>query len=203
MTRGFYNHLIEYVIQPVKRFDLQKSELVRNLNTLIGKNIYKTAYSDVYKQDIDIKEAVDEKGRDLYKLNDIPNLTLMKIVNARYLDNEHIVLLKVEFLQGRVGVIISPVSRNPNDPYKNHSLLQRVARNFLLTIPKEISSTELEAIKKGSIMRGMSVDALYLPWGFPIKENDWGMGGKQLIYGDRLYVYMKNDKVVDWQALSK
>src|SRR5688500_16080632 len=113
-----------------------------------------------------MKEAVDEKGRDLYELNDIPNLTLMKIVNARYLDSEHIVLLKVEFLQARVGVIISPVSRNPNDPYKNHSLLQMVARNFLLTIPKEISSTELEAIKKGSIMRGMSVDALYLSWGF-------------------------------------
>jgi hypothetical protein len=203
MTRDFYTHLIEYVIQPVKRFDAQKNELVENLNTLIGKNIYKAAYSDVYPQDIDIKEVVDKKRRDLYKLNDIPNLTQMKIVNAKFLDNENIVLLKVEFLHGRVGVIISPVNQSPNDPYKNHSLLQRVARNFLLTIPKEISSTELEAIKKGSIIRGMSVDALYLSWGFPIKENDWGLGGKQLIYGDRLYVYMKNDKVVDWQALSK
>jgi hypothetical protein len=90
----------------------------------------------------------------------------VKIVNTKFLDNENIVLLKVEFLHGRVGVIISPVNQSPNDPYKSHSLLQRVARNFLLTIPNEISSTELEAIKKGLIIRGMSVDALYISWGF-------------------------------------
>jgi hypothetical protein len=203
MTRGFYNYLIQYKIQPVKRSDIQKNELEKNLNTLIGKNIYKTAYSYVYPQDIDVREVTDKTSRNLNKLNNIPNLTLMKIVNAKYLDNEHVVLLKVEFLQGRIGVIISPVDRNPNDPYKDDSLLQRVARDFLLTIPKEISTAELEAIKKGSIIRGMSVDALYLSWGFPMKENNWGMGGKQLIYGDRLYVYMRNDKVVDWQALSK
>jgi hypothetical protein len=45
-----------------------------------------------------------------------------------------------------------------------------------VTIPEGTSSTELEAIKKGSIIRGMSVDALYLSWGFPIKKNDWGLG---------------------------
>ena len=40
--------------------------------------------------------------------------------------------------------------------------------------------------------------------GFPTKENDWGRGGKQLIYSDTFFVYVNNDdKVEDWQSLTR
>jgi hypothetical protein len=38
--------------------------------------------------------------------------------------------------------------------------------------------------------------------GFPDKENDWGTGGKQLIYGKSFLVYVnRQETVVDWQSL--
>jgi len=40
--------------------------------------------------------------------------------------------------------------------------------------------------------------------GFPAKENDWGRGGKQRIYLDRLFVYFGHgEKVEDWQSIDK
>jgi hypothetical protein len=65
MTRS-YCTLLEDRIKPVKRFDEQKSELVGNLHTLIGKSIYKAAYSNVYPQDIDVKEVTDKTRSELY-----------------------------------------------------------------------------------------------------------------------------------------
>jgi hypothetical protein len=81
--------------------------------------------------------------------------------------------------------------------------LQRVASSFLTSIPKTLSPVEIEAIKNGSLFRGMSLTALHYSWGYPQKENDWGSTGKQLIYADRLFVYIRDKKVVDWQALSR
>jgi hypothetical protein len=50
----------------------------------------------------------------------------------------------------------------------------------------------------------MSSAALECALGFPKQENDWGKGGKQLIFTDKLYFYVdENEKVVDWQNLDK
>jgi hypothetical protein len=38
--------------------------------------------------------------------------------------------------------------------------------------------------------------------GLPTKENDWGIGGKQLIYGKSLLIYVDTQGLVtDWQVL--
>jgi len=65
-----------------------------------------------------------------------------------------------------------------------------------------ISAEELDAVKKRIVMRGMSTTALRLALGFPKKENDWGKGGKQLIFSEGFLVYVNEDnKVADWQIL--
>jgi hypothetical protein len=45
---------------------------------------------------------------------------------------------------------------------------------------------------------------LYYVVGFPDKENNWGRGGKQLMYGNRLLFYLdENERVVDWQSVDR
>ena len=46
-------------------------------------------------------------------------------------------------------------------------------------------------------------DRTSLGVGFPKKENDWGKGGKQLIFSEGFLVYVNDDdKVADWQILN-
>jgi hypothetical protein len=48
----------------------------------------------------------------------------------------------------------------------------------------------------------MSIDAVYLARGCPDKENDWGSGDIQLVYGNgSKYIYLRDDKVTSWQYL--
>jgi hypothetical protein len=48
----------------------------------------------------------------------------------------------------------------------------------------------------------MSKDALFCSMGFPESTNDWGRGGKQLVYSSTQMVYLDSqNKVVDWQSL--
>jgi hypothetical protein len=57
-------------------------------------------------------------------------------------------------------------------------------------------------IKHKTIYKGMKRDPLEYLFGFADKENDWGSGGKQLIYGKSFLVYLDhNERVVDWQAM--
>jgi hypothetical protein len=40
--------------------------------------------------------------------------------------------------------------------------------------------------------------------GFPDKENDWGSGGKQLIFGKSVFVYLdRSERGMDWQSLDR
>jgi hypothetical protein len=203
ITRNYYTNMKGSILKTIKDFDQQKNQIVQNIQTLVGKTIYPVGYSTIYPQDIGIKEITDTLRKDIYKLNGIENLTPLRIVNAKYLDNEHAILLKVESPQGRIGVILSPLAHISDESFRELPFLQMVAHSFLTSIPKTLSATEIEAIKKGSIFRGMSLTALHYSWGYPKKENDWGSTGKQLIYTDRLFVYIRDKKVVDWQALSR
>ncbi len=77
-----------------------------------------------------------------------------------------------------------------------------ISSGLLSSLPMGISAEELDAVKKRIVMRGMSTTALRLALGFPKKENDWGKGGKQLIFSEGFLVYVNEDnKVADWQIL--
>ncbi len=49
----------------------------------------------------------------------------------------------------------------------------------------------------------MSRQAVIYSWG-ATTENDYGKGGKQMVYGDNQFVYLDNSgKVTDWQSMDK
>lgn len=197
-TRGSYTTMIGSDWQFASVVEKERDEISKNINSLIGKVIYPVAYSMVYPTDIDMKELTDELRSDQYRIQ-IANLTPLTITKAKYLDGENQILLKVEFSNGSSGIIIHKIRSDPQDA----SFFERARGGFLTKIPTSLTKKEIDAIRKGSIFRGMSTKALYYSWGFPKEENDWGRGGSQLLYGNKQIVYTDNNKVKDWQSLSR
>jgi len=73
------------------------------------------------------------------------------------------------------------------------------------SMPTNLTPREIEAVRKGTIFKGMSKSAVHYTIGFPEKENDWGRSGKQLIYfRNTLFVYLDaTEHVVDWQSTER
>jgi hypothetical protein len=201
ITTGYYTTIMGEELELASNVDANKDEIQRNIDSLTGKIIFPVAYSKIFPPEADIKDITNTLSSSLNKLRDIPNLTPLKILKAKYLENENGVLLKVEFLGDKTGIIFS---RFQNDMSGQKLLfLEKATSGFLTEIPKSLTAKEVKAIKEGAIFKGMSWLALYYSWGFPKNKNDWGTGGEQFIYGDNLFVYVKSGKVVDWQSLSR
>jgi hypothetical protein len=94
-----------------------------------------------------------------------------------------------------------------------HGVLARIALTsrysasilvrLLLKIPPTLTSQEIAAIRSRKIFRGMSRRAVFYSWGVT-EENDYGRGGRQLVYGDRQFVYLDNKgTVTDWQSVGR
>ena len=82
----------------------------------------------------------------------------------------------------------------------DNSFLGRSIGSLLMAVPPNLTPREVEAIKSKKIVRGMSRRAVFYSWG-TTTENDYGRGGKQLVYGDKQFVYLDPDgKVTDWQS---
>jgi hypothetical protein len=91
------------------------------------------------------------------------------------------------------------ISRNGND----NSFLGRSAGTLLLTIPLNLTPQDIAAISSRKVFRGMPRQAVFYSWG-KTAENDYGKGGKQLVYGENQFVYLNNDGIVtDWQSLDR
>ena len=82
---------------------------------------------------------------------------------------------------------------SPNDPLA--VLVTKVNaespwKQVSLTLPQEFTPVELRAIQGGYAERGMSETALECAIGLAEHTNDYGKGGKQLVYsGGNLLVY--------------
>ena len=203
ITTGYYNTIIGTNLELVSKAYLIKNEISKNINSLIGKTIFPVAYSIIFPPNADLKDITDILQRDFNKMRDVPNFTPLKLIKAKYLENENGILLKVEFLGDRNGIIFSEFPTDKSSQKWSFLTKATYSSGVLTQIPKDLTAKEVKAVRDGSIFRGMSIDALHYSLGFPQEENDWGSGGKQLIYGDSVFVYIKSDKVVDWQLLSK
>lgn len=207
MYEGYYSRILNYELKILSDFEETRNQILSRIDSLVGKTIYPVAYSCVFPPDSEIDIMAGHFITCIgYKL-DIPNLTPLKIVKVKYLEKQHAILLKVEFLNGKTGLIFRDLNRL-RTPITEQKLLDEGILGFYENIDKHedfkgITEKEVQAIKKGTIFRGMSENALHFSIGFPSKENDWGRGGKQLIYYDRIYVYIKDGKVIDWQVMSK
>jgi len=179
--------------------DALAQEMTTKLPSLVGGTFYACEFTHLYSTDATLEEIL-EASRILKQLTDVPLLVPLKVTAAKYNESASAVILKLRLPDGRDALAVA--SGYPLTD-KDETFLQRVSASLLSEIPKKLTPQEIRAIKKGSIFRGMSEDALYCSLGFPKSENDWGRGGKQLLYTDNLMVYLDNqDKVIDWQSLN-
>jgi hypothetical protein len=184
--------------------DAHAQIVARNLPSTIGQRVYAVHDSMLFGPDISPAELLDMTSRQKKQARDVPLLTPMTIVAAKYNDRYDFIVWKLRLDNGREVIAASryrdeDVSKNGND----NSFLGRSMSSLLLKIPSNLTSQEIEAIRSRKIFRGMSRQAVYYSWGVT-KENNYGSGGKQLVYGENQFVYLDNSGIVtDWQSLDR
>jgi len=203
-TTGFYSSMIGRTIQLVSVADSLKKEIESDLSQLIGKKLYKAGYTKLLDSTLSLKELLDRDKRELHRDHDTKNLTPLKVIDTKFLEAEKAVVLKVELPNGQNRLLFGESDGyDTKYPYKR-TLLQRIGISAEEKIPEKFSRNELAAIKRGEILRGMSLEALYWSWGYPEKTNDYGQGGKQLVYhinyGSQ-YIYVDGKMVRDWHFI--
>jgi hypothetical protein len=194
----------EMELLPVSVRDVHAEIVARNLPSVIGHKVYAVHASLLFGLDITTAELLDIGSRLIKRLQDVPLLTPMTIVAAKYNDRYDLIVWKLRLPDGREIMSAAryrdeDLSENGND----NSFLGRSIGRLLLNIPSNLTSEEVVAISGRKIFRGMSRRAVFYSWGVTT-ENDYGKGGTQLVYGENQFVYLDNrGKVTDWQSLDR
>lgn len=183
-------------IELVSVRDAHADYLGKALPEAVGGALYAIGDSKVYPPESTLKELTDITSFEL-PLSKVPNLQPLRIIDARYNGEVDRVILKLQLPDGRFGIVATPY-----DESRGSTILSRIARGFLVQIPTDLTAREIAAIQEHKIFRGMSRRAVTLSWGSPGKVNDWGGGGKQLVYDDghQLVYIDTNGVVTDWQS---
>jgi hypothetical protein len=207
---GSYGMLTTYSTiaeQNVQFADEQQkvADMIRlNENKLIGTPLYACEYSHLYEPDTTLEEMTG--SRELLKRIDSTRTPLLKplpIQNIKFIAASNIVVMKLKLPDDTSALAYTPLNlMHSEDDDKPMSPTAQIAGSFFTSVPKSYSPKEIDAIQKGTIFRGMSKEALECVMGFAKNENDWGTGGKQLVFSDTFLVYLDHfDKVVNWQSL--
>ena len=182
--------------------------MAKELPLLIGKTVYAVGYSRLYQPDTSLEELVGEDRKGVLKHlrpSDIPLLQPMTILAAKYIDSAGVVF-KLKLPNGKEALSFTS-THDCREVDSDRPFSERVigVLNLKIKIPKKLTQREISAIRNGTIYKGMTEDALDYMLGFNDKENDWGRGGRQLVYHDgRLIVYLdRNNRVEDWQSFDK
>ena len=184
--------------------DAHAEIVARSLPQTIGKKVYAVHDSLLFGVDITPEDVLDLGRRITKQLTDFPLLTPMTIVAATYNDRYDFIVWELRLDDGREVISASryrdeDVSKIGND----NSLLGRGISTLLLKVPSSLTPQEIAAIKTRKIFRGMTRQAVLYSWGVG-KENNYGTGGKQLVYGGSQFVYLDSSgKVTDWQSLGR
>lgn len=197
---------IKFVVQLAPNTEYIRKVFSIKKDSLIGKVIYPTSFSYIYPPDADMSMLTEVSKRS-NRLLDVPNLTPLKITNAKYIESENAIIYKVAFKGNlsdstieRTGIIYCPW--NESNYNLDSSFLRLAVSGFELKVPKGFNAYELKAIKNNTVCKGMGMKALWISIGMPESNNDWGEGGKQLIYHNgSLMIYTKHDSVCDWQIM--
>jgi hypothetical protein len=183
-----------------------EEEMAKGLPLLIGKTLYAAGFSHLYEPDTTLEEMCGSAEL-LKRLPNVPLLEPLQITVAKFVDPGTIaalkgVVLKLRLPDGREALAFTSHISLDNAG-KDEPFIQKVSGSLLVALPRGFTPQEIDAVKHRTIFRGMSKEAVeYALGGLPETQNDWGTGGKQLIFGKRLFVYLdRQDKVVDWQAL--
>ena len=198
---GYYSTLTSKALQLMTRIEHNRTQIGGYLESLVGKNLYKLGYTDVYKPDAALTDLLSFDRRPLARERGVDNLAPMKVIETKYLEAENVIVLKVSLPSGATELLFGDLRFYDQEYSESISPLERMGVRAVEKIPAKFTSHELAAIKKAEIFRGMSEDALYASWGYPDKTNDWGSSGKQHIFGNSQYVYVKGKAISDWQSV--
>lgn len=179
--------------------------IAAQLPSLIGKTVYAAAFSILYLPSTSLDELLHDNRSQRILPTEIPIAQPLTITIAKYDKEKDVVVLKLETSS---GVEYLALSRFLTMPDKQTTFLEQIALDVrLVTMPtmQAISPRKMKGVRKGAIFVGMSKFALEIAIGFPEHENDWGRGGKQLVYsnGEFLVYLNANNRVVNWQEFNR
>jgi hypothetical protein len=175
------------------------------LSSLIGKRTYAVAYSHLYLPTATLESMTAISRYSPQQALEFPRLQPLTILVAMYNEEKDVIILKLKDESGGEYLTVSQFDARQDE---KKSFLEAVVESYpasLRSSTTDFTPREIAAIQKGTIYSGMSDSALYSTIGFPEKKNDWGSGGKQLIYfSGKLYVYLDaSDHVKNWQSLDR
>jgi len=175
------------------------------LSSLIGKRAYAVAYSRLYLPTATLESMTAISRYTPQQALEFPRLQPLTILVAKYNEEKDVIILKLKDESGREYLTVSQFDARQRD---KKPFLEAVVESYpasLRSSTTDFTPREIAAIQKGTIYSGMSDSALYSTIGLPEKKNDWGSGGKQLIYfSGKLYVYLDaSDHVKNWQSLDR
>lgn len=200
-TTGYFTSMMNKNVLLASEIEKFQTTLNRALATIQGKTLYTVGYTWLSPADTTLSELSDMLTRRANADTSIPNLSPLKVIESKYLDTEVAVLVKLELPDGSNRVVYGDVKDYFVDYEYQRNLFERMNLRLIDNIPKKISAKEIAAIKKSEIFRGMTDEALYYSWGYPEKINDWGRGGKQLIFPRGQNVYLEGKIIRDWQSV--
>lgn len=200
--KSFPNTIWEHNLRLVKEFQASNSDIETNLKKLLGRNIYHNGYTQLLPTWVTTGDLADGSKIDSFRDRDTKNLTILKVVGGKHLAVENAVVVKLQLPDGDERLLFGSLKHYNLKRAYVPTIMERLGVRAAEGIPGKFSQEEIAAIKKGSIFRGMSEDALYWSIGYPKNYNDWGVGGMQLIYGNGRFVYLRKGFVADWQSLS-
>lgn len=200
-STGYYITLMGSKLQLASRADRLKEEMAAYLEKLIGRRLYKTEFSQLLRSGLSLSDLLDRNRRLLSRDTQTANLTALTVIEARHLEAENAVVLKVALPNGEERLLYGELRNYERADVERRSQLERMGIRIGEEVPAKFSNREIAAIRKGEIFRGMSKEALFWSYGYPEKSNDWGRGGQQYIYGGTEYVYTDGARVTDWQSL--
>jgi hypothetical protein len=192
----------------------ERAKLISSqLPSIVGKTVYAVAFSKLFLPTATLESLMEQSRYNSQRTFDFPRLQPLTIVSAKYIEDKDVIVLKLKDSSGKEYLTLSKFDLKSipsefdlgGDKGRFFGKVVSSSPPALRISTSGLSEREIIAIRQGNIIAGMSLTALYSTIGFPEKENDWGKGGKQLIYSDgKLYIYLDaNNRVRDWQSLSR
>ena len=203
---GPYNtdHL-DMEFMPVSTRDAHAEVVKQNLQGTIGQKVFAVHSTLLSGADISPTDLTDFSRRIERRVDDVPLLTPMTIVAAKYIDRYDLMLWKLQLDNGLSCHWRIEVSRRRCQRKRQRQLILGAKQwNIFFVNPIEPNGTR-DCRNQGQedFPWYVSTSGLLILWG-ATTENDYGKGGKQLVYGDNQFVYLDNNgSVIDWQSVGK
>ena len=189
---------MEFMLASVR--DAHAEIMKRNLQSTIGQKVYAVHDSLLFAADITPEDLLDLGKRETKRLDDVMLLSPMTIVAANYNDRYDFVVWKLRLDDGREIISAARYQDDLGETGNAPSFLRRATGTLLLNVPPSLTAQEISAISGRKIFRGMSRQALFYSWGTG-RENDYGKGGKQMVYGNQFVYLDTNGRITDWQTV--